>query len=183
MRRCGVCDIARFVVSPSESKLDFEAASTLHPVHGSATGVSGYVDAEFAEGALVIDPAPAMHVEIPVERLRSGNEMQDREMWKLIDSRRFPILAADLRALAAGAGGDRYRASGDVTFAGRVRRYDGDLAIARSGDGILVEGDLALDIRDFGIQPPRFLMFKVLPDVKVRLRLRAVEAAPAAAGR
>ena len=43
-----------------------------------------------------------MHVEFKVESLRTGNDLQDREMWKLIDSKRFPRIAGDLREFSAG---------------------------------------------------------------------------------
>jgi hypothetical protein len=114
-----------------------------------------------------------MHLEVPVEQFKSGNAMQDREMWKLIDSRRFPTVAADLRSLESAGAADHYKAAGDVTLAGRQRRYDGNLMVTRDGDTLRVEGDLVVDIRDFGLQPPRFLMLKVDPQVKVHLRLVA----------
>jgi hypothetical protein len=171
--RCGVCNIARYAVSEPGSKLDFEAKSSLHPVHGSAANVSGYVDAEFSGDALTTEPPPKMHVELPVEQLRSGNALQDREMWKLIDSRRFPTIAADLRSLESAGADGHYKASGDITFAGRQRRYEGNLTVARDGETLRVEGELRLDIRDFGLQPPRFLMFRVEPEVNIRLRLLA----------
>ncbi len=145
----------------------------MHPVHGSAAQVSGYVDADFSGDALQTSPAPKMHVEFPVEQLRSGNALQDREMWKLIDSRRFPTVAADLRSLEQDGAAGRYKASGDITLAGRQRRYEGNLTLVHDGQRLRVEGELRVDIRDFGIVPPRFLMFKVEPEVNVRLHLVA----------
>jgi len=145
----------------------------MHPVHGSASNLSGYLEADFSGDSLVMDPPPKMHVEVPVEQLRSGNSLQDREMWKLIDSRRFPIVAADLRGLEQDGADGRYKASGDITLAGRQRRYSGNVTVARDGERLRVEGELRVDIRDFGLQPPRFLMLKVDPEVNVRLRLVA----------
>jgi hypothetical protein len=142
-------------------------------VHGSARNVTGFVDAEFGPDGLNTNPSPAMHVEVPVEQFKSGNAMQDREMWKLIDSRRFPTVAADLRSIENEGSAGRYKAAGDVTLAGRQRRYEGSLNVTREGDTLRVEGDLVVDIRDFGLQPPRFLMLKVEPHVNVHLRLVA----------
>ncbi len=142
-------------------------------MHGSAGNLSGFVEAEFSGDVLAADPPPKMHVEVPVEQLKSGNGLQDREMWKLIDSRRFPLIAADLRDVEPNGAPGKYKASGDITLAGRQRRYQGALTVTRSDDGIVVEGELRVDIRDFGLQPPRFLMLKVEPEVNVRLRLTA----------
>ena len=145
----------------------------MHPVHGSASNLSGYLDADFSGDLLVTDPPPKMHVEVPVEQLHSGNSLQDREMWKLIDSRRFPTIAADLRSLERDGADGRYKASGDITLAGRQRRYSGNVTVARDGELLHVQGEIRLDIRDFGLQPPRFLMLKVDPEVNIRLRLLA----------
>ncbi|MDQ2908479.1 MAG: YceI family protein [Candidatus Eremiobacteraeota bacterium] len=162
----------RYVVAPRETKLEFVASSSLHPVKGSATDVHGYVDAVVSESSLSLEPAPSMHLEFPVERLRSGNDMQDREMWKRLDSKRSPSVVADLRELRP-TGPGRYRASGDITLAGRTRRYEGELAVIVDGNRLRVDGKLPLDIRHFGISPPRFLMFTVAPVVDVRLHLVA----------
>lgn len=168
----------RYAVSPSDSSLTFEARSTLHPVHGKAANLDGYIEAACdTDGTLVTEPAPRMHVEFPVEQLRSGNGMQDREMWKLIDSKRFPRIAADLRELRAVSLPGRYAASGEVTLAGRSRKYDGEFAFSRTGDRVTIEGELNVDIRDFGLKPPSLLIIKVDPIVKVRLHLVATKAA------
>jgi hypothetical protein len=113
-----------------------------------------------------------MHVEFPIERLVSGNGLQDKEMWKLLDSKRNPLIRADLRDLRASSG-TNCAARGEITMCGRSRKYDGMLTVVCSGDEITVSGSLKVDIRDFGISPPRFLMFSVQPEVNVRLQLLA----------
>jgi hypothetical protein len=47
------------------------------------------------------------------------------------------------------------------------------LTVVCRPDQLTVDGALKLDIRDFGIKPPRFLMFTVQPVVDVRLHLVA----------
>ena len=152
--------------------MTFEARSTLHPVRGKTTDLDGYVEASWtADGSLAAQPPPKMHVDFPVEKLSSGNGMQDREMWKLVDSRRFPRAAADLRDLVPASTPGRYTAGGDVTLVGRARRYDGELTMHRDGDAVTVDGELDIDIRDFGLKPPNLLIMKVDPIVHVRLHL------------
>jgi YceI-like protein len=169
---------SRYVVDAGASRLTFEASSSLHPVRGQSARLTGYVEALWnGDGTLASDPPPAMRVELQVESLSSGNALQNREMWKLIDSKRFPLIAADLRSLAPDAAQDAYAASGDITLAGRVRRYDGELRMQHDGARVTLDGDLAVDIRDFGIQPPRLLLLKVSPLVKVNLHLVAASAA------
>lgn len=162
----------RYVVRAGASTLDFEAKSSLHPVRGRARDLAGYVDACCDGATFVVDPVPTMHVEFPVERLTSGNAVQDREMWKLLDSRRDPIVRADLRDLRPNDM-KSYAASGEITLCGRPRRYEGTLDIVCDAHEVTIEGSLRVDIRDFGIVPPRFLMFSVQPEVTIRLHLVA----------
>jgi polyisoprenoid-binding protein YceI len=157
----------------STSTLVFDVKSTLHPVHGTASQLTGYVAATVDDGVVVLDPPPTMHVEFPVERLTSGNSLQDKETWKLLDGKRNPTIAADLRGLTAAAG-NTYRATGDITMAGRKKSYEGDLTLKVDKDKLVVDGSLVVDIRDFGLQPPRLLMVTVQPEVTVRLHLIAI---------
>jgi hypothetical protein len=168
----------RYTVSTSESALTVDARSTLHATRSTVCGVAGYVVTGWnADGSLASSPEPAMHVEFPVDQLRSGNGLQDREMQKLVDSKRFPKVAADLRSVTLLAPPNRYKATGDVVLAGRSRSYDGEFSIAHDGDRVTIDGELSLDIRDFGLKPPSLLILKVDPVVKIRMRLVARKAA------
>lgn len=165
----------RFEVAGVDSSLAFFATSSLFPVYGKAAEMSGFIDAAWtATGALASDPAPRMHIELRVESLRTGNELQDREMWKLIDSKRFPKIHADLRELSPGPLPGRYAASGQITLAGLARRYDGELMISRAGDRVRIGGDINVDVRDFGLKSMKLLVLSVEPLVRVRLRLVAI---------
>ncbi len=167
----------RYAVSPSESSLTFEARSTLHGVHGKASDLTGFVRVAWnPDRTLAADPAPQMHVAFPFEQLRSGNALQDREMHKLVDVKRFPRVAADLRELHPEGAAGRYKASGDITLAGRSRKYEGEVAIAGDDERLVLDGELEVDIRDFGLKAPNLLIVKVEPVVKVRLRLVARKA-------
>lgn len=166
----------RYAVTPATSSLAFEARSTLHSVHGTAADLSGFIEVTWsADGTFVTDSAPKMHVEFPVESLRTGNGLQDREMWKVVDSKRFPRVAGDLRDLPPASTSGTYAATGDITLAGRSRQYQGELTFTHEGDGLTIDGEVSVDIRDFGLKPPSLLMMKVDPVVQVRLHLVATK--------
>jgi hypothetical protein len=174
-----VCSL--YSVVAGDSMLTFDAKSSLHAVHGRVTALTGSVDAGFEDdGSLSLSAAPRMHVEFSVEQLRSGNDLQDKEMWKMIDSRRFPLVSADLRSIESVSGGRGYIAAGDITLAGRVRPYSGTITVKGDGERLVVDGGLTIDIRDFGLKPPQLLFIKVDPIVKVSLHLVATAAAAAA---
>jgi len=168
----------RYDVSTSDSSLTVDARSTLHAIKATVSGVTGYVVAAWnPDGTLASAPEPSMHVEFRLDQVRSGNSVQDREMQKMVDAKRFPKVAADLRTIRPLAAANRYEASGEVTLVGRARAYSGEFTIRGQGDVVTVEGELALDIRDFGLKPPSILILKVDPVLKARLRVLARKAA------
>ena len=168
----------RFQVVNGDSSLTFFATSTLFPVYGRATEIGGYVDCAWNDsGSLAEFPAPRMQIELRVENLRTGNDLQDHEMWKLIDSKRFPKILAELRELRTGPLPGRYAASGQITLAGLARRYEGELLASRAGDHVRIAGDMNVDVRDFGLKSMALLVLSVEPLVRVRLRLVAAKGA------
>jgi hypothetical protein len=57
-----------------------------------------------------------------------------------------------------------------------TQTVEGEVTISRADDGTLViEGEQQFDIRDFKVSPPKILMLKVHPEVKVRIRVEAVD--------
>ena len=86
-----------------DSSLTFFATSTVLAAFGKTTQLSGYIDAAWnPDGTLAAEPVPRAHIEFMVETLRTGYDLQDQEMWRLIDSKRFPKVFADLREFRPG---------------------------------------------------------------------------------
>jgi hypothetical protein len=72
----------RFEVVGARSSLTFFATSATQSAYGKTTELSGYIYAAWnPDGTLSGEPVPRMHVEFKVESLRTGNDLQDREMW------------------------------------------------------------------------------------------------------
>ena len=171
--------MTRFAIDPARSTVWIEAQSTLHPIHGEARGLEGYLEVEVADGQLDLSGPAEMHVELPVEQLRSGNPLQDRELLRRIDADRFRKIRGDARKVQAADSGGRYRVTGDVSFHGATRTVEGDVEVRALDDRTLVlEGQQVFDIRDFNLKPPKVLMFRVEPEVIVRIQVTAERAQP-----
>ena len=149
--------MATFRVASGRSQVWIEASSSLHPIHGEASGLEGTIEAEISDGKLDLSESPKIRIELPVDKLKSGKALEDAEMMRRIDARKFPTIRGEVREIREAPGGG-YHMTGDLTFHGVTRP---------------VEGEQTFDIRDFGVQPPKILMLKVHPDVKVRVRLVA----------
>jgi polyisoprenoid-binding protein YceI len=69
---------------------------------------------------------------------------------------------------------DRYQVAGELKFHGVTRREEGEVTVEVSDDRTLVvDGEQTFDVRDFDLEPPKFLMLKVHPDVSVRVHVVA----------
>jgi polyisoprenoid-binding protein YceI len=167
--------VARYRIVPERSRAWIDARSSLHPIHSETDGLEGWLELEVQGGGRVnLTVQPRGHLELRVERLRSGNPLEDRELRRRIDARRFPTITGDLTVMTKSDADDRYLVGGDLTFKGVTNSYKDDIVLDLVEDGtVRLTGQSTFDIRDFGMEPPRILMLKVEPEVTVRIELVA----------
>ncbi|MGH3712282.1 MAG: YceI family protein [Micromonosporaceae bacterium] len=158
-------------IVPERSRVWIEARSSLHPIHGEATGLEGELELAFADGKLLTDPAPVMRLRLPVDRLRSGNPLNDLQLRRVIESDRYPEITGE--ATGVEPSGTGYRVTGALTFHGTTRTVTDQITVAADGDGLVIEGGHEFDITDYGVNPPKILMLRVHPEVTVRIRAEA----------
>ena len=168
----------KYRIRSDRSQVWIEARSSLHPIHGEGKGLEGVVEAAVTDGRLDLNGDTLIRLELPVDQLKSGKAMEDAELLRRVDARKFPTIrgvTTEVKEINAG----RYRVSGDLTFHGVTRAVEGEVSVSMpDGDKtIVLEGEQTFDIRDFGVQPPKILMLKVHPDVKVRVRVVAEQEA------
>ncbi len=168
--------MARFTIDPERSTVTIDASSSVHPINSHAQGLSGWVEVERgADGG--VDPAAAAsaRLEFPVDQLRSGNPLEDRELKRRIDAKHFPTIVGELETLAPGEEEGSFVVTGALTFMGNTKRYEHDMTWTFDDDGTLrLQGAAEFDVRDFGMEPPKILMLKVHPEVDVRIDVFAV---------
>jgi polyisoprenoid-binding protein YceI len=164
--------MARFRLDPLQSELWAEARSRLHPVRVHTSGLTGVVEAEIGETRPML--ATPTHVEVEARRLRSGNALIDGELQRRIDTRTHPSIRAELTGVAPGAAPDTLRLTGTLSFHGVTRTLEVEVTVRQRDAGTLeVEGARPIDMRDFGLAPPSFLVFRMEPEVQVRAKLVA----------
>jgi len=167
--------LARYDIVPDRSQVWIDATSNVHPIHTRTDGVEGFLEvAVEGDGELDLDVAPQGRLSLPVARLSSGNALEDRELQRRVDARRFRTIDGRLSHIKAAGGDGRYLVRGDVTFRGVTNSYEEEMTVARLDEWTLqLEGRATFDIRDFGMDPPRLLMLKVDPEVDVRVAIVA----------
>jgi polyisoprenoid-binding protein YceI len=167
--------VAHYRIVPDRSQVLIDAKSSLHPIHTRTDGLEGYLELEvLGAGRVNLHSSPKSKLSLPVDQLKSGNRLEDRELKRRIDARRYPTIDGELSELRETGDEGRYLASGDLTFRGVTNTYEDEVTIAQVDDRTLrVEGEHTFDIRDFGMEPPKILMLRVEPDVNVRVEIIA----------
>jgi polyisoprenoid-binding protein YceI len=167
--------VARYQIIPERSRVWIDARSSVHPIQSTTDGLEGFVDVETrAEDGLDLSVEPAGKLSFRVDRLSSGNRLEDRELQRRIDARRFPTIDGVLTRIERAGDDSGYHVTGDLAFRGVVRRCDDEMTISVVDDRTLrLEGRSTFDIRDFGMDPPRILMLRVHPEVAVRVEIVA----------
>jgi polyisoprenoid-binding protein YceI len=166
--------VARYLVVSDESPVTIDASSSMHPVRATSTALAGTVEFELGDhGRPDLDRPYRAELRLALTSIRSGNRLQDREMHRRLDSRHHPEIAVEATEVTRSGGDQHYRAIARLTVRGFTREVDADIRLAIDGDRVVIEGERVIDMRWFGIQPPRLVLLKVQPEVVVRVRITA----------
>jgi polyisoprenoid-binding protein YceI len=167
-----------FRLVPDRCAVLVGAKSSAGPItFGTMTTDGG---AEFAMSGSDLDSAVPISafMRIPVISLESGNRLYDSELWRRLDQRRFPTIQVEMRS-ASSQGGGRFVAEGDLTICGTTRWLTGFLDLSMPDENTMIAtGSEDVDMRDFDIDLPSILAFKIYPEVNVQFRLTATRDRP-----
>lgn len=165
--------MTRFAIVPDRSQLAAVARSSVHPIHGESSRLSGTIEIEINDGTVDLSVPPKAHVELDLDELSADNALYDGELKRRIDARRYPTVTGDLTdAKAAGPAGS-FAVRGDLSLHGITHSVEGTASVRIEGSTLSADGELRFDMRDFGLDPPRILMLKVFPEVDVRIEIVA----------
>jgi len=164
--------MSRFEPVDGRSQLILEGESSIHPLHTATNELKGYFEATLdADGQLDLSVPVSGQVEMLVESMKSNNALIDREMQKRLNTRRYPRVVAELLALRQQNGPGHYLAAGDLTFHGVTRRLEDELIVRQVDERTVeIQGEITIDVRNFNVDPPKLLILRVYPEVKVNLR-------------
>ncbi len=166
--------LATFRIDTQRSVVTIDAKSNVHPIHQESRGLTGLVEADVRDGQLVGAPT-AMEVSLAADGLDADNALETRELKRRLEVQKYPTISG--RATQVAADGRTLHVTGDVTFRGATRQVSGDVTVTVPDDDTLqLEGAATFDIRDWGMDPPRILLFKVQPDVAISIRVVALRA-------
>jgi polyisoprenoid-binding protein YceI len=166
--------VTSYRVLPERSRLWAEARSSLHPIHVETTGLTGYLEIELEGSRLKPDVAVSARIELEAERLKTGTELYDHELERRLELERYPRITGTVHEVHSLDSGRRYLVRGELSLHGVTRKVSGEVTIRIADDRTIeVEGEKELDMRDYGLDPPRLLMLRVYPEIRVRARVVA----------
>jgi polyisoprenoid-binding protein YceI len=144
----------------------------VHPILMQTTGFEGYFEAEVEGGAVRL--ATPTHIQLPVALLKSNNAMVDGELQKRLEARKFPYIEGDLKQVDSSEP-NKSVLTGELSLHGVRQSLQVTVLLRASADGSMFEiaGEKVIDMRDFGLEPPKFLFFKVDPRVRIQAWLVA----------
>ncbi|MCG8425199.1 MAG: YceI family protein [Proteobacteria bacterium] len=161
-------------VDSQRSGIVVRARSSIHDTNTTWDTLSGRVEADPA----TLDSAGATaSLVVDMTSYDAGDWLKNRKLKKDLDLARHPIATFDVTALRDVRQKDRGQFS--ATADGVLRWRDRELSLTVTGQGIIdntrieATGSFDMDIRELGVQPPRFLMFKVANEVTVEVTLHA----------
>jgi len=171
--------MARFGIVPERSQVWIEARSSVHPIHSGTDGLEGFIEIELdPDGSVDLSTKPVGKLSLAVSRLKSDNRMEEHEMHKRIEARKYPTIDGVLTSLEPSGADGTYKVSGEIAFRGVTRHHEDEMTIrALDGQTIRLAGESRFDVREYGMEPPRVLMLKVQPEVTVRVEIVAAKEA------
>lgn len=163
-------------VDSQRSSMVVRARSTVHDTSTTWNGITGQLEAD----AATLDSAGATgSFHIDMMSYDAGDWLKNRKLKKDFDLAGHPTAAFELSSISDVKPGATDSARFSATATGVLRWRGKELTLTIRGEGrlnadeIAATGTFDLDIRQLGLQPPRFLMFKVEDEVTVEVTLHA----------
>jgi hypothetical protein len=166
--------MTRFRIVPDKSAIDLEGHTSVHPLHGKARSLTGMIDVEIGPNGLPDLSRPyAAELSMPATGITWGGPVYDRETHRRLDVRTYPTITASVEEAFLVEENGQCGVRIKLTLHGQTRVIEGQAAVHVESGRMTIEGERVLDIREFGLDPPRLLMLKVEPLVTVHARIVA----------
>ncbi len=170
-------------VRAAEEPLQLDAARSRVDIEVKATVDSFVGRLERYDAQVLVDPKAGAvrqaRFAFHFSDVRTGKEDRDEQMHAWLDTPHHPDGIFVLRTLERDSEG-RTLATGTLTLHDLAREITFPVSVTRDGALYAIDGDAALDTRDFGLPViKKFLLLKVDPEVHVRFHLQGRVADPA----
>ncbi len=157
----------------SESTVQLNADSSVHPITGEIRGLRGDAEVDVADGKLVVGPSARGWIEADVSELKTGKKLEDMALAKQIDSKKYPTVRYEVRSVDGGP--ENFKLNGAFTFHGVTQEFMEEARASIDGGKLRVTAEHTFDIRDFGVKPFKILTMSIKPEVRLVVHLVGAE--------
>ena len=161
---------ARAVYSTRYGKAEFysQIIGSIGVFTGESNNLNGTVDLE----------AGTLDFHLPLTSLRTGIEQRDTDMYKLlgVDQNPYARFTGTLETGFELQNPERQPVSADGMFFlnGREHPLRVDGFLQRDGDGIRLQATWILDMTDFGLKPPSYMLLDVSNELEISISGRLI---------
>jgi polyisoprenoid-binding protein YceI len=163
----------RYEIDSRASRMQVMATSNIHDTTTEWSEISGDVEAD--PDRLAEEGATASFA-VNMTKYDAGDWLKNRKIKKDMDLDKHPKATFTLTGLEnvvrKDDGSFEAKAIGTLSWRGK------ELTLTIAGTGVLdddkieAKGSFEMDITDLGLKPPKFLMFKMSPEVRVEVEIR-----------
>jgi polyisoprenoid-binding protein YceI len=165
--------VTRYTIASRSSELSAAAKSSVHPIHSRTDAVGGWIDAVVTDGVVDVAQPASARIEVATDSLKADNPLVSRKIQKRLDARRHPSVVADIDQVNTGTDG-RYEVQGKLSLRHVTHPFTAWAElVSDKGNSVEIAGGLILDVRDYQLDPPKILGFRVYPEVTVTVRITA----------
>lgn len=138
--------------------LKVNGTSTLHDWEMKATSGTCTADLTFSPSGQVAT-IPELSYTVPVNSLKSEHTGMDDNAYKALKAKANPNITLKLTSSSVAADGS-IKAQGQLTIAGVTKVVDltAKATTTNGGKSVAIKGSKALNMTDFGVTPPSFMM-------------------------
>jgi polyisoprenoid-binding protein YceI len=159
--------MTRFSVVTHRSRVEVVVKVTLQRFHLKSEQVRGAFDADVDEQGAIRSPEMSGRMKVRSDSLKSGNRLFDRDMNKMLETRKYSEITGEILGAEPNGDGD-YAIRGRLYLHGMSEDVTGVARVIEAGpDHALFEGKMTIDFTHFNLDPPKLLVLKVIPELEV----------------
>ncbi len=164
-------EVKEYKLDPVQSEIKFNVRATVYTIHGKASPAESKVSFDAGKGEVTLP----MQVEIPVDSMTTKNKLRDRDMRKMFDSKRYPVISWTAENVECGATeADQTltcNATGVLKIHGVEKKAVFPVLLKVESGRVLASGSLSLKREDYGLKTPSMLgLIRVSQDVHLEFR-------------
>ena len=167
---------ADYQMDPAQSKIKFSVRATVYTINGKAQQSTGKVTFDLASKTVSLP----LSIEIPVKFLKTRNKLRDRDMRKMFEAEKYPVILWTASKVDCGPGSALEFLTCQTSGTLRIRDVEKGVTfpveLTLSEKAIRADGLVRIQRDDFGLKTPSMLgLIRVAQEVIVQFKTEWIQ--------